>query len=50
MQYKTIKKEFPEFKHEEHMHELREKHKENEKKMTKHLMGENQNKLEIDYD
>lgn len=40
MSYKTIKEEFPEYKHhEEHMHQLRETHKHKEKELTKKLMG-----------
>jgi hypothetical protein len=53
MPYKTIEKEFPEYnrKHESHMHELREKHKHGDKKMTEKLMGEiEKTKLEPDYD
>ena len=53
MPYKTIEKDFPEYakKHESHMHELREKSKEHEKKMLNHIMGtKEETKLEIDYD
>ena len=53
MGYKTIKEDFPEYakKHELHMHELREKHKENEKKMTARLLGSKEDKkMEADYD
>jgi hypothetical protein len=49
MGYKTIKNEFPEYSHHEnHMHELREKSKHNEKKMTEHIMGDKYNKEEYE--
>ena len=51
MPYKTIKKEFPEYgHHESHLHELREKSKENERKMTEHIRGHKHPQKDSDED